>query len=152
MTTATTTLTKAETLDYESTARAMRYDADLADALANDVEEWGNAGNRSPRAALGLIERGEQIADSGKRHLDRAVIGRNTRVSLRNDLGIALLDRGAMGYGLMHALAMEEQYGKGTPVGKTAVKASNLRVYASLLRMVAQMCDKVVAGEYRKIG
>lgn len=143
----------------DSLAKTMRRHADVVNVLADEIEEWG--WNPTARRALGLMEQGEQISRDARRIFDSMVavgVGRSTQASYRNEAcsvgaGGGLNDRGAIGYGLLHALGEVEKIEDGTynrvewRQSKAAVKASGMRCHASNCRVIAGMLDDLAAGK-----
>lgn len=140
-------------------SRSLRRHADQVDVMADQINEWG--WNPTARGALGFIERGVQMARDAQRFYDTMKslgVGDNTRASYRNEAcrigaGGGLNDRGTVGYGLMYALGEVEKVEDGTynrvelRQSRTAVQASGMRCHASNCRVIAQLLDRLAAGE-----
>ncbi len=154
--------TKNRQSEAEWLARDIRRDADGLDALAADVAAWGLTFD--PLAALGLIERAQLFVAHGERFVQHDLYGERTHAYLRNEGSIALgvtnghsdRGRGDMGYGLMYALKVRAEYPNASiesvaSIGGVTTKASSIRVYASSLRVVADMLDSLVSGRVRYI-
>ncbi len=152
---------------YRWLARDLRHSADELDTFAEAVREWGDTDPLSPRAALGLIQKGEHHAWKAGHLIGSKQIGPNTRSSLANDAGIALGGYSGPGYtgvayALMYALGEDEKVRTGEynkterRQSRTAVIASSLRVLAAGYRVTAQIADEVAEarerGAWRAIG
>jgi hypothetical protein len=150
--------TKNRKSEAEWLAGDMLRDADALDVLADDVAAW-KPGQFD--LALGLIERAQRLVSNGERYVGHDLIGEHTSATIRNEGSIALgvtnghseRGRGDMGYALIYALKVGFQY----PVGGMLqadlnVKASSIRVYASTLRVVAQLCGDFASGKIRRVG
>ncbi len=114
-------------------AEALEYNADQVDALADQIEQWGET--PSARGALGPIAKARECSDRLRSAIAGVYRGRTTDTrfwSMQRELD-------GVGYAMMHALGEfdREREGVLNEGGGAAMCRSNARVAASGLRVVA---------------